>query len=203
MCFRLSRRSLSCLIRPMTQDDVLNHFRASGALLEGHFILRSRLRSRQFFQCALAFQEMPAVERLGRALADKLRGLGATTVLAPAMGGLVIGQETARQLGLRFIFVEKVDDRLALRRGFKLEAGEKILVVEDVITQGGRVRETLDIVREQGGEVAGVGVVIDRSNGVFDPGVPLERLVSVEVETFDPENLPADLEAIEAVKPGS
>lgn len=187
----------------MTQDDVLNHFRASGALLEGHFILRSGLRSRQFFQCALAFQEMPAVERLGRALADKLSGLGATTVLAPAMGGLVIGQETARQLGLRFIFVEKVEDRLALRRGFKLSPGEKVLVVEDVITQGGRVREALDIVSEHGGETVGVGVVIDRSNGAFDPGVPLERLVLVDVETFDPEDLPLDLAAIPAVKPGS
>jgi len=143
------------------------------------------------------------VERLGMALADKLRGLGAATVLAPAMGGLVIGQETARQLGLRFIFAEKVDDRLALRRGFKLEPGERVLVVEDVITQGGRAREALDIVREHGGEVAGVGVVIDRSNGVFDPGVPLERLVAVDVETYDAANLPSDLAAIEAVKPGS
>ena len=201
--FRLSRVIRSCLIGPMTQDDVLDHFRASGALLEGHFILRSGLRSRQFFQCALAFQEMPAVERLGMALADKLRGLGAATVLAPAMGGLVIGQEAARQLGLRFIFAEKVDDRLALRRGFKLEPGERVLVVEDVITQGGRAREALDIVREHGGEVAGVGVVIDRSNGVFDPGVPLERLVAVDVETYDAANLPSDLAAIEAVKPGS
>lgn len=191
------------MIWRMTQDDVLNHFRASGALLEGHFILRSGLRSRQFFQCALAFQEMPAVEQLGRALADKLRGLGAATVLAPAMGGLVIGQETARQLGLRFIFAEKVDDRLALRRGFKLAPGEKVLVVEDVITQGGRVREALDIVTENGGETVGVGVVIDRSNGAFDPGVPLERLVSVDVETFAPEDLPSDLAAIPAVKPGS
>lgn len=143
------------------------------------------------------------MERLGMALADKLRGLGAATVLAPAMGGLVIGQETARQLGLRFIFAEKVDDRLALRRGFKLEPGERVLVVEDVITQGGRAREALDIVREHGGEVAGVGVVIDRSNGVFDPGVPLERLVAVDVETYDAANLPSDLAAIEAVKPGS
>ncbi len=187
----------------MTQDEVLDHFRASGALLEGHFILRSGLRSRQFFQCALAFQQMPAVERLGGAMADKLRHLGATTVVSPAMGGLVIGQETARQLGLRFLFVEKVDGGLALRRGFKIAPGEKILVVEDVITQGGRVRETLDIVREHGGDVAGVGVVIDRSNGAFDPGVPIERLAGVEVETFDPGNLPEDLRDVPAVKPGS
>lgn len=188
---------------PMTQDEVLNHFRDSGALLEGHFILRSGMRSRQFFQCAQAFQQMSAVEKLGAAMADKLRSLGATTVVSPAMGGLVIGQETARQLGLRFLFVEKVEGGLALRRGFKIAPGEKILVVEDVITQGGRVRETLDIVKEHGGDVVGVGVVIDRSNGAFDPGVPIERLAGVVVETFEPDNLPEDLKDIPAIKPGS
>ena len=105
-------------------------------MLDGHFILRSGLRSRQFFQCALALQDMPSVERLGSALAKKLRGYGPVTVLAPAMGGLVIGQEVARQLGVRFIFVEKIDDKLVLRRGFKIAPEEKLIIVEDVITKG-------------------------------------------------------------------
>src|ERR1043166_3815470 len=118
----------------MTKDEVLQIFRDSGALLEGHFILRSGLHSRQFFQCALALQQMPVVEKLGGALADKVRSLGAVTVIAPAMGGLVIGQEVARQLGVRFIFVEKEEGKLALRRGFKISPDEKILIVEDVVT---------------------------------------------------------------------
>src|SRR6266699_2908178 len=118
----------------MTNDEVLQIFRETGALLEGHFVLRSGLHSRQFFQCALALQEMPIVERFGAALAAKVKSLGAATVVAPAMGGLVIGQEVARQLGLRFIFVEKEEGKLVLRRGFKIAPGEKILVIEDVVT---------------------------------------------------------------------
>src|SRR5882672_1256317 len=170
----------------MTKDEALQIFRDSGALLEGHFILRSGLHSRQFFQCALALQQMPVVEKLGAALAGKLSSLGATTVIAPAMGGLVIGQEVARQLGVRFIFVEKEEGKLVLRRGFKIASGEKILVVEDVVTKGGRVQETLDIVRANGGKMVGVAVAVDRSNGTVDFAVPLFSLVSLQVETFDP-----------------
>src|SRR5215471_17904424 len=117
----------------MTEAEILQIFRDSGALLTGHFVLRSGLRSRQFFQCALALQQMPVVERLGAELAGKVRGSGAQTVVAPAMGGLVLGQEVARQLRLRFIFVEKEQGKLVLRRGFKISADEKILIVEDVV----------------------------------------------------------------------
>jgi len=187
----------------MTKDEVLKIFRDSGALLEGHFILRSGLHSRQFFQCALALQQMPIVEKLGAALADKTRPLGATTVIAPALGGLVIGQEVARQLGLRFIFAEKEENKLALRRGFKIAPNEKILVVEDVITKGGRVQETLDIVRTHGGQVVGVATIVDRSNGTVEFGVPLQSLVSLKVEAFEADKLPPDLAATPAVKPGS
>jgi orotate phosphoribosyltransferase len=187
----------------MTQNEVLQIFRDSGALLEGHFILRSGLHSRQFFQCALALQQMPAVEKLGAALAAKVKPLGAATVVAPAMGGLVIGQEVARQLGVRFIFVEKEDGKLVLRRGFKIARGEKILVVEDVVTKGGRVQETINIIREHGGEVAGVAMVVDRSNGQTQLGVPQFSLIALQVEAFDPNNLPPDLQKIPAVKPGS
>ena len=187
----------------MTNAEALQIFRDTGALLEGHFILRSGLRSRQFFQCALALQQMPVVEKLGHALAAKVRSLDAVTVVAPAMGGLVIGQEVARQLGLRFIFVEKEEGKLVLRRGFKIAAGEKTLVVEDVVTKGGRAQETIDIVRANGGEVVGVAMVVDRSNGTTNLGVPLFSLVAMNVETFEPYKLPPDLAAIQPTKPGS
>ncbi|KAB2653619.1 MAG: orotate phosphoribosyltransferase [Verrucomicrobia bacterium] len=187
----------------MTQNDVLQVFRDTGALLEGHFVLRSGLHSRQFFQCALALQQMPIVEKLGAALATKLKPLGAVTIVAPAMGGLVIGQEVARQLGLRFIFVEKEEGKLVLRRGFKIASGEKILIVEDVVTKGGRVQETIEIVRANGGVVSGIGMVVDRSNGAVNLGVPMFSLIALQVETFDPAKLPPDLAKVPAVKPGS
>jgi len=187
----------------MTQEEVLQIFRDTGALLEGHFILRSGLHSRQYFQCALALQQMPAVEKLGQALADKVRGLGAATVVAPALGGLVIGQEVARQLGLRFIFSEKEDGKLVLRRGFRIAPGEKILVVEDVVTKGGRVQETIDIVRAHSGNVVGVAAIVDRANGRVQFGVPFANLISLKVEAFEPDKLPPDLAKIPAVKPGS
>jgi len=187
----------------MTKEDVLQVFRDTGALLEGHFVLRSGLHSRQFFQCALALQQMPIVEKLGGALAAKVRSLGAVTVVAPAMGGLVIGQEVARQLGVRFIFVEKEDGKLVLRRGFKIAPGEKILIVEDVVTKGGRVQETIDIVRANNGEVAGVAMVVDRSNGAVNLGVPTVSLLALQVEAFEADKLPPDLAKTRAVKPGS
>ncbi len=187
----------------MTQNDVLQIFRDSGALLEGHFILRSGLHSRQFFQCALALQQMPVVEKLGQAMADKVRKLGAVTVIAPALGGLVIGQEVARQLGVRFIFPEKEEGKLVLRRGFKIASGERMLVVEDVVTKGGRVQETIDIVRAHGGNVIGVAAIVDRSNGTVEFGVPFASLISLRVETFEPDKLPPDLAKIPAAKPGS
>lgn len=187
----------------MTTEQVLQAFRNAGALLEGHFILRSGLHSRQFFQCALALQQMPVVEQLGAALAAKVRPLGVATVISPAMGGLVIGQEVARQLGCRFIFAEKEDGRLVLRRGFRIAAGEKLLVVEDVMTKGGRVQETIEIVRAVQGVVAGVAVLVDRSDGTVQFGVPTFSLLRMVVETFPADRLPPDLAALPAVKPGS
>lgn len=187
----------------MTNAEALKVFRETGALLEGHFILRSGLHSRQYFQCALALQYMPTVERLGQAIARQVRSLGATTVMAPAMGGLVIGQEVARQLGVRFIFVEKEEGKLVLRRGFKIAPGEKILIVEDVVTKGGRVQETIDIARANGGQVLGLAMVVDRSNGAVNLGVPRFSLIQLHVETFEAHQLPPDLAAIPPMKPGS
>ncbi len=187
----------------MTEQDILQVFRDSGALLEGHFILRSGLHSRQYFQCALALQQMPVVEKLVAELMPKVRALGAVTVVSPAMGGLVLGQEVARQLGLRFIFVEKEEGRLVLRRGFKISAGEKILIVEDVVTKGGRVQESIDIVRNHGGNVVGVAMAVDRSGGQVNFSVPTFSLLKMNVETFEAAHLPPDLAALPAVKPGS
>lgn len=187
----------------MTNDEALSLFRQTGALLEGHFILRSGLHSRQFFQCALALQQMPIVERFGAALADKLRALGAATVISPAMGGLVIGQEVARQLGLRFIFAEKEEGKLVLRRGFKIAPGEKLLIIEDVVTKGGRVQETIEIVRAHQGIVAGVAMVVDRSGGAVKHDVQTVSLIKLDVETFPADKLPPDLATTPATKPGS
>ena len=187
----------------MTETEALRIFRDTGALLDGHFVLRSGLHSRQFFQCAIALQQMPVVEKLGAALAERVGHLGGVTVISPAMGGLVIGQEVARQLGIRFIFVEKEENKLALRRGFKISPGEKLLVVEDVITRGGRVQETIDIVRAHQGVVPGIAVLVDRSTEPVNFGVPLFSLIKMNVETFEPDKLPPDLAQIPAIKPGS
>ena len=187
----------------MTQEEALKIFRETGALLEGHFVLRSGLHSRQFFQCAIALQQMPVVEQLGAELANRVRDLKAATVVAPAMGGLVIGQEVARQLGARFIFLEKENGVLVLRRGYTIEPDEKILIVEDVVTRGGRVQEAIDIVHKHGGDLQAVAVLVDRSNGKYQPDVPLHSLLKMVVETFDPDHLPEDLRETEGVKPGS
>ena len=187
----------------MTESEALQIFRDTGALLEGHFILRSGLRSRQYFQCALALQHMPTVEKLGAALAEKVRALKPATVIAPAMGGLVIGQEVARQLGVRFLFTEKEEGLLVLRRGFKIAPGEKVLIVEDVVTKGGRVQETIDIIRAAQGAVLGAAMLVDRSDGTLNLGVPLFSVLKLNVETFHPDKLPPDLVAVPAIKPGS
>ena len=187
----------------MTEADILEIFRKSGALLEGHFVLRSGLHSRQYFQCALALQQMPDVEKLGAELANKTRHLTPQSVISPAMGGLVLGQEVARQLRCRFIFAEKEDGKLALRRGFRISPAEKTLVVEDVITKGGRVEETINIVRANGGTVVGIGIAVDRSNGAVSFGPPIFSLLKMKVETFEADKLPPDLKAVPVQKPGS
>lgn len=187
----------------MTETEILQVFRDTGALLEGHFVLRSGLHSRQYFQCALALQHMPTVERFGADLAQKARALEAATVISPAMGGLVLGQEVARQLGIRFIFAEKEEGKLALRRGFKISKGERLLVVEDVVTKGGRVQETIDIVRANQGHLVGVAMAVDRSGGAVAFGVPTFSLLALNVATFPADQLPPDLAALPPSKPGS
>jgi orotate phosphoribosyltransferase len=185
-------------------DDLLALFRKTGALLDGHFILRSGLHSRQYFQCALLLQDTAVAAKVCGWLADKLRAFDCDTVISPALGGIIVGQEVGRSLGKRHIFVEKDEGKLVLRRGFRISPGEKFIVVEDVVTRGGRVQETIDIVRAHGGIVLAVGVIVDRS-GETKPDFrsPFINLVEMRVENFSADELPADLAKIPAVKPGS
>lgn len=188
----------------MTDSEVLQLFRDTHALLDGHFLLRSGLHSRQYFQCALVLQHPRIAERLCSALAEKLKTRGAQSVISPAMGGLFIGHEVARALGVRHIFVEKnAAGKLELRRSFQITRGEKMIVVEDVITKGGRVQEAMAIVRDHGGEVAGIGALVDRSEGKVDFGVPLESLLHLRIETFEPAACPMCRAGQSIVKPGS
>lgn len=187
----------------MTSDQVLESFRKTGALLDGHFILRSGLHSRQFFQCAIVLQHTKIAEQLCASLAQRVNASEIDSVISPALGGIIVGQEVARALGKRHIFAEKEEGKLVLRRGFTIKPGEKFLVAEDVVTQGGRVKETIDIVQKLGGKVVAVAVLVDRSNGAASFGIPFHALIQMKVETFQPDQIPADLKNIPAVKPGS
>jgi orotate phosphoribosyltransferase len=185
-------------------EDLLALFRKTGALLDGHFVLRSGLHSRQFFQCALLLQHTDIAADVCGRLAAKLGDVECDTVISPALGGIIVGQEVGRALGKRHIFVEKDAGGLVLRRGFEIRPNERFIVAEDVVTRGGRVQETIDIVRARGGRVTGIGVIVDRSGGQRpDYGCPFVSLVEMNVETFEADRLPADLAATPATKPGS
>lgn len=185
-------------------EDLLVLFRRTGALLDGHFILRSGLHSRQYFQCAILLQHTDVAADVCARLAEKLRPYPCDAVISPALGGIVVGQEVGRSLGKRHIFVEKESGALVLRRGFVINPGERFIVAEDVVTRGGRVQETIDIVRAHGGKVVAVGVLVDRS-GTSKPdfGCPFISLAQMNVETFSGDALPPDLAATPATKPGS
>ena len=214
---------------PTDTTAMLDRFRRAGALLEGHFRLTSGLHSPGYLQCALVLQHPREAEALGAAIADRVRGLGVQTVLSPALGGIVIGQEVGRALGVRAIFAERQDGRLMLRRGFALQSGERVLVVEDVVTTGGSTRETIDVARAAGAVVVGAAAIIDRreipkpnsqtpnsetqppnSNalgfGSWDLGfgeVPFHALAEVSLPTYDPEKCPLCGAGLPVVKPGS
>jgi orotate phosphoribosyltransferase len=186
-----------------TADTVLDLFRRVGALLEGHFRLTSGLHSPGYLQCALVLQHPHEAERCGALLADRVRGLGAETVLSPALGGIVIGHEVARALGVRAIFAERQDGKLTLRRGFTISPGEKVLVVEDVVTTGGSTRETIDVARAAGAVVVGAASIIDRSGGDQSLDVPYHALATVALPTYQPESCPLCAAGSPVVKPGS
>lgn len=187
------------------QKEILGIFTRTRALLEGHFVLRSGLHSGHYFQCAQVCQRMDAVERLAELLVEKVRaqGLSFETVLAPAMGGLVIGQEVARQAKARFIFAEKENNVLVLRRGFTLRPGEPVLIVEDVVTRGGRVVECLNIIRQAGGTPVGVAMLVDRSAGSARFDVPAVSLLELSFPTYPADAVPEWLAKIPVQKPGS
>ncbi len=187
------------------QKEILEIFTRTRALLEGHFVLRSGLHSGHYFQCAQVCQRLDAVERLAELLVAKLKAHGITvdTVLAPAMGGLVIGQEVARQAKARYIFAEKENDRLVLRRGFTLAPTERVLVVEDVVTRGGRVIECLDIVKQAGGKAVGIAMLVDRSAGATRFELPAVSLLELSFATSPADAVPDWLARIPIQKPGS
>jgi len=190
----------------MTDDDVLAEFRAAEALLEGHFILSSGLRSPRYLQCARVLMSPARAERLAQALAAKIPAdvkARVTAVIAPAMGGLICGYELARALGVDAMFVERPTGTFELRRGFRLEPGQQVLLMEDVVTTGLSSREAIAAITAAGGEVIHAASLVDRSNGKADLGVPFTPLIRLDVPSYQPDALPPELEAIPAIKPGS
>jgi orotate phosphoribosyltransferase len=182
---------------------VTSLFRQSGALLEGHFRLSSGLHSAAYLQCALVLQHPANAEPLGRALGDALRGLAPTVVLSPALGGLIIGHEVARALGVRAIFAERQDGVMTLRRGFSLDPADRVVVIEDVVTTGGSTRETIAVATGAGATVVGAGAIIDRSGGALALDVPFRSLVALTVATYQPESCPLCAAGAPVTKPGS
>ena len=199
----------------MTRDELLDLYRKSGALLEGHFRLTSGLHSTGYLQSALVLQHPQHAEVLGRALGDRVRDLRPTVVLSPALGGVVIGQEVARALGVRAIFVERQDGELTLRRGFVIADNDRVLVVEDVLTTGGSTRETMQVARAAGGHVVGAASIVNRSghpstrsddrarSWQVDLGVPLVSLLDVDLPIFEPDRCPLCAQGLPVIKPGS
>lgn len=190
----------------MSDDDILREFRAADALLEGHFILSSGLRSPRYLQCARVLMDPARAERLARALAEKipadLRG-AIDAVVSPAMGGVIIGHEMGRALGKPAMFVERPQGVFELRRGFALDQGTRVLMVEDVVTTGLSSREAIDAVRRAGGNVLAEAALVDRSSGHADLGVPFFPLIRIDVPTYEADAVPPELAAIPPVKPGS
>jgi orotate phosphoribosyltransferase len=190
----------------MTDDEVLAEFRAADALLEGHFILSSGLRSSRYLQCARLLMDPARAERIANALAERLpeeicRDID--IVVSPAMGGVIIGHEMGRALGRPAVFVERPDGKFELRRGFRLDPGARVLMVEDVVTTGLSSREAIKAIEEAGGRVIAAASVVDRSGGGVDLGVPYTSLIRIDVPTYEADAIPPELEAIPAIKPGS
>ncbi|MFO1033072.1 MAG: orotate phosphoribosyltransferase [Hyphomicrobiales bacterium] len=190
----------------LSHEQVLDEFRAAGALLEGHFILSSGLRSGRYLQCARVLMDPKRAARLAEDLAARVRAGGVDgidIVASPAMGGVIIGHEMGRALGVPAVFFERVDGKLVLRRGFDIAKGARVLMVEDIVTTGLSSRECIEGIHAEGGKVVGAACLIDRSNGKADVGVPLFCLTRLDIPTYAADALPPELAAIPAIKPGS
>jgi orotate phosphoribosyltransferase len=187
----------------MKQNEVLELYRRTGAYLEGHFHLSSGLHSPGYLQSALVLQHPADAASLGLAIAVHVKGLKPSVVLSPALGGLIIGHEVARALGVRAIFAERAGGPLTLRRGFSLAPADRVLVVEDVLTTGKSTRETIEIAREAGAQVVGAAAIVDRSGGTIDVGVPSHALIQLDVPAYDPAKCPLCAQGVPVVKPGS
>ena len=187
----------------MTRDELLDLFRRSGALLEGHFRLSSGLHSSGYLQCALVLQHPQHAEALGKAVAARAKDLRATVVLSPALGGVVIGHEVGRALGVRAIFAERQDGELTLRRGFMLSETDRVLVIEDVLTTGGSTRETMQVATAAGGRVVGAAAIVDRSGGRASFDVPFNALLDIDLPTHEPDRCPLCATGMPVTKPGS
>jgi orotate phosphoribosyltransferase len=187
----------------MTSDQVLEIYKKTGALLTGHFLLSSGLHSEQYLQSALVLQQPDIAMKLCAALAERFKDLNVEVVIAPALGGVFVSHETARALGVRALFAERVNGELTLRRGFTIKPGERVLVVEDVITTGKSTRETIEVVKKTGGAVVAAGSLVDRSGGKADLGVPYHSLVTLAVPTYASESCPLCKAGSKPIKPGS
>ena len=187
----------------MNPEQILEHFRQTDALLEGHFILSSGLHSPKYLQCALALQYPFDAAKFGAAIAEHYVNEKIETVASPAIGGLIIGYEVAKALNVRFVWTERENGLMTLRRGFSVKETERILVVEDVITTGGSTRECIEALEKHGANIVAAASIIDRSNGAADVGVPRISLVSLEVPSYNPEDCPLCANGEEVIKPGS
>ena len=188
----------------MSPEQTLQEFRSADALLEGHFILSSGLHSRAYLQCARVLMQPQRAARLGAALAEQVKANGPIdAVVAPAMGGLIIGHEVARALDVPSMFLERVDGTFTLRRGFELTGRPRVAMIEDIVTTGLSSREAITAIAAHGGEVVAAGCLIDRSDGAADVGAPLSSLARLSIETFEADQVPDDLQDVPAIKPGS
>ncbi len=187
----------------LSSEEILDIFKNTGALLEGHFVLTSGLHSKFYFQCARVFQYPWYGEALCKNIADHFKEEKIDVVISPAIGGIIVGQEIARLLKVRAIFAERVENKMTLRRGFTISPGERVLVAEDVTTTGGSVKEVIDVVKEKGGKIVAVTAVVDRSGGKINFGVPYFSLFQMEIENFPPDECPMCKAGSTAVKPGS
>lgn len=188
----------------LNHEEVVKVFSESGALMEGHFRLTSGLHSDQYMQCAKVLQYPKYTEKLAREMADKFRDDNIELVIGPAMGGIIVAYEVARQLNVPALFTERLDGEMVLRRGFMMDAGQRVLVVEDVVTTGGSVREVMNVVEKFGAKVVGVGVLVDRSNGAVDFGVKQEAVLTMDIHSWKAEDCPLCARGkLPVVKPGS